>query len=93
MVQGGDPTGTGKGGQSIWGEPFKDEIRSTLKFNQRGVVACANAGPDTNKAQVRGPSIIKAQLDERNDAWSARGDASDDGEADGTVLYQLCQTT
>lgn len=52
MVQGGDPTGTGKGGQSIWGAPFKDEIRSTLKFNQRGVVACANAGPDTNKAQV-----------------------------------------
>lgn len=57
MVQGGDPSGTGKGGQSIWGEPFKDEIRSTLKFNQRGVVACANAGPDTNKAQVGSESL------------------------------------
>ena len=31
MIQGGDPTGTGKGGQSIWGRPFNDEIRQTLK--------------------------------------------------------------
>jgi len=31
MIQTGDPTGTGKGGQSIWGKPFQDEIRSTLK--------------------------------------------------------------
>jgi len=51
MIQGGDPTGTGKGGQSIWGKPFSDEIRSTLKFNNRGIVAMANSGPDTNKAQ------------------------------------------
>ncbi|EIW72300.1 hypothetical protein TREMEDRAFT_66807 [Tremella mesenterica DSM 1558] len=51
MIQGGDPTGTGKGGQSIWGKPFPDEIRQTLRFNTRGVVAMANAGPDTNKAQ------------------------------------------
>ncbi|WVQ79527.1 peptidyl-prolyl cis-trans isomerase-like 3 [Cryptococcus sp. DSM 104549] len=51
MVQGGDPTGTGKGGQSIWGRPFADEVRQTLRFNTRGVVAMANAGPDTNKAQ------------------------------------------
>ncbi|KAI9631762.1 cyclophilin-like domain-containing protein [Dioszegia hungarica] len=51
MVQGGDPTGTGKGGQSIWGKEYPDEIRQTLKFNSRGVVAMANAGPDTNKAQ------------------------------------------
>ncbi|ODO00596.1 peptidyl-prolyl cis-trans isomerase-like 3 [Cryptococcus wingfieldii CBS 7118] len=51
MVQGGDPTGTGKGGMSIWGRPFSDEIRQTLRFNARGVVAMANAGPDTNKSQ------------------------------------------
>ncbi|KAJ7476076.1 cyclophilin-type peptidyl-prolyl cis-trans isomerase [Mycena latifolia] len=51
MVQTGDPTGTGKGGQSIWGKPFPDEIRSTLKFNARGMVAMANGGPDTNKSQ------------------------------------------
>ncbi|ELU40053.1 peptidyl-prolyl cis-trans isomerase-like 3 [Rhizoctonia solani AG-1 IA] len=51
MVQTGDPTGTGKGGQSIWGKPFGDEIRATLKFNARGIVAMANSGPDSNKAQ------------------------------------------
>ncbi|KZV90571.1 cyclophilin-type peptidyl-prolyl cis-trans isomerase [Exidia glandulosa HHB12029] len=51
MIQTGDPTGTGKGGQSIWGRPFEDEVRSTLKFNARGIVAMANAGPDTNKSQ------------------------------------------
>ncbi|KAK4053401.1 Peptidyl-prolyl cis-trans isomerase cyp10 [Microbotryomycetes sp. JL201] len=44
MVQTGDPTGTGKGGQSIYGKPFADEIRSTLKFNARGIVAMANSG-------------------------------------------------
>ncbi|MBW0472782.1 hypothetical protein O181_012497 [Austropuccinia psidii MF-1] len=51
MIQTGDPTGTGKGGQSIWGKPFADEIRSTLKFNQRGIVAMASSGRDTNKSQ------------------------------------------
>ncbi|KAK7463407.1 Peptidyl-prolyl cis-trans isomerase cyp10 [Stygiomarasmius scandens] len=51
MIQTGDPTGSGKGGQSIWGSPFSDEIRSTLKFNARGVVAMANSGPDSNKSQ------------------------------------------
>jgi len=51
MIQTGDPTGTGKGGQSIWGLPFADEIRSTLKFNNRGILAMANAGLDTNKSQ------------------------------------------
>ncbi|KAI5449933.1 Peptidyl-prolyl cis-trans isomerase cyp10 [Naganishia albida] len=51
MIQTGDPTGTGKGGQSIYGAPFEDEIRPTLKFNARGIVACANAGPNTNKSQ------------------------------------------
>ncbi|CEQ39061.1 SPOSA6832_00557 [Sporobolomyces salmonicolor] len=51
MIQTGDPTGTGKGGQSIWGRPFPDEVRGTLKFNSRGIVAMANSGPDTNKSQ------------------------------------------
>ncbi|KIL62955.1 hypothetical protein M378DRAFT_107735 [Amanita muscaria Koide BX008] len=51
MIQTGDPTGTGKGGESVWGGTFQDEVRSTLKFNARGVVAMANSGPDTNKSQ------------------------------------------
>jgi peptidyl-prolyl cis-trans isomerase SDCCAG10 len=52
MVQGGDPTGTGEGGESIYGRPFKDEFHSRLKFNHRGLVACANQNaPNTNGAQ------------------------------------------
>jgi len=53
IIQTGDPTGTGKGGQSIWGTTFPDEIRSTLKFNSRGIVAMANSGnvADSNKSQ------------------------------------------
>ncbi|OJT15552.1 Peptidyl-prolyl cis-trans isomerase-like 3 [Trametes pubescens] len=51
MIQTGDPSGSGKGGQSIWGKPFPDEVRTTLKFNNRGILAMANSGPDTNKSQ------------------------------------------
>ncbi|XP_054290025.1 spliceosome-associated protein CWC27 homolog [Macrosteles quadrilineatus] len=51
IVQGGDPTGTGTGGESIYGEPFKDEIHSRLRFNRRGLVAMANAGKDDNGSQ------------------------------------------
>ncbi|KAJ4823481.1 cytochrome P450 monooxygenase 57 [Turnera subulata] len=52
LVQGGDPTGTGTGGESIYGSPFGDEIHSRLRFNHRGLVACANAGsPHTNGSQ------------------------------------------
>ncbi|XP_066999561.2 spliceosome-associated protein CWC27 homolog [Anabrus simplex] len=51
IVQGGDPTGTGTGGESIYGEPFKDEFHSRLRFNRRGLVAMANAGQDDNASQ------------------------------------------
>lgn len=51
MIQGGDPTGTGRGGQSIWGKKFEDEIVSSLNFNEPGVLAMANAGPNTNGSQ------------------------------------------
>ncbi|KAJ1533186.1 Peptidyl-prolyl cis-trans isomerase-like 3, partial [Cladochytrium tenue] len=51
MVQTGDPTGTGKGGDSIWGRRFEDEIKATLKHNARGIVSMANKGPDTNLSQ------------------------------------------
>lgn len=51
MVQGGDPSGTGKGGDSIWGGPFKDEIQTKYTHNARGVLAMANSGPNTNKSQ------------------------------------------
>ena len=52
MVQTGDPTGTGKGGDSIYGGPFKDEFNSRLNFTQRGLVAMANSGiPNENGSQ------------------------------------------
>ncbi|XP_078074412.1 spliceosome-associated protein CWC27 homolog isoform X3 [Mustelus asterias] len=51
IVQGGDPTRTGTGGESIYGKPFKDEFHSRLRFNRRGLVAMANAGPHDNGSQ------------------------------------------
>ncbi|KAK9973515.1 hypothetical protein ABG768_024241 [Culter alburnus] len=51
MVQGGDPTATGRGGASIYGKQFEDELHPELKFTGAGILAMANAGPDTNGSQ------------------------------------------
>jgi len=51
MIQGGDPTGTGRGGTSIWGKDFKDEFAPNVVFDKKGILAMANAGPNTNKSQ------------------------------------------
>src|SRR5215212_1793334 len=55
MIQGGDPTGTGRGGESAWGGRFADEINRSSEVYQRGykagTVAMANAGPNTNGSQ------------------------------------------
>ncbi|KAF6199219.1 hypothetical protein GE061_007244 [Apolygus lucorum] len=51
IAQGGDPTGTGEGGQSIYGEPFKDEFHQRLRFTRRGLLAMANAGKNDNGSQ------------------------------------------
>ena len=51
MVQCGDPTGTGRGGESIWGKPFEDECTTDLRFDKTGILAMANAGPGTNGSQ------------------------------------------
>ncbi|XP_033627166.1 RING-type E3 ubiquitin-protein ligase PPIL2-like [Asterias rubens] len=51
MIQGGDPTGTGKGGESAWGDPIKDEFKLGLSHTGRGILSMANSGPDTNKSQ------------------------------------------
>ncbi|CAM9661111.1 unnamed protein product, partial [Discosporangium mesarthrocarpum] len=52
MVQGGDPTGTGRGGESAYGGKFEDEIRKELKHTGAGVVSMANSGPNTNGSQA-----------------------------------------
>jgi len=51
MIQGGDPTGTGTAGESIYGKKFEDEISPKHKFDRPGLLAMANAGPNTNGSQ------------------------------------------
>ncbi|KND02514.1 peptidyl-prolyl cis-trans isomerase-like 3 [Spizellomyces punctatus DAOM BR117] len=78
MIQTGDPTGTGKGGTSIWGRKFEDEIKATLKHNARGIVSMANKGPDTNLSQFFITYAKQAHLDSKYtvfgkviDGWDA----------------------
>jgi cyclophilin family peptidyl-prolyl cis-trans isomerase len=51
MIQGGDPTGTGRGGASLWGGKFNDEIVPSLVFDKEGILAMANSGRNTNGSQ------------------------------------------
>ncbi|CAF1231425.1 unnamed protein product [Rotaria sp. Silwood1] len=51
IIQGGDPTGTGYGGKSIWNKPFRDECNPKLQHTGRGMLSMANSGPNTNKSQ------------------------------------------
>lgn len=51
MIQGGDPTGTGRGGTSVWGSTFADELEGPLTHDSRGVISMANKGKNTNSSQ------------------------------------------
>lgn len=70
IVQGGDPTGTGKGGRSIYADSpdgtFPDEIRPHLKHASRGVLSMANKGPDTNTSQFFFTYKAQPHLDGKN---------------------------
>ena len=66
MIQGGDPTGTGMGGESIYGESFEDEFSENL-HNIRGALSMANAGPNTNGSQffiVQADTIPDGMVDQ-----------------------------
>lgn len=51
MIQGGDPSGTGRGGASIFGQPFEDEFSISRKHDKPGVLSMANSGPNSNQSQ------------------------------------------
>ncbi|TGZ46907.1 hypothetical protein CRM22_011076 [Opisthorchis felineus] len=51
IIQGGDPSGTGFGGESIWNKPFADEFLPNLGHDARGILSMANSGPNTNQSQ------------------------------------------
>ncbi|MDD3462031.1 MAG: peptidylprolyl isomerase [Sulfurospirillaceae bacterium] len=51
MIQSGDPTASGMGGESIWGKPFEDEFKPNIVFDKTGLLAMANRGPNTNGSQ------------------------------------------
>ncbi|WFD00364.1 peptidylprolyl isomerase [Malassezia yamatoensis] len=68
MIQGGDPTGTGRGGQSIWVKPFEDELCNPGSFRHtgRGVLSMANRGPNTNGSQFFITYRATPQLDTKH---------------------------
>nr|WP_039810652.1 peptidylprolyl isomerase [Jeotgalibacillus malaysiensis] len=70
MIQGGDPDGTGAGGESIYGEPFEDEFDESL-INMKGALSMANSGPNTNGSQffiVQAGTVADDMIGQMEDA-------------------------
>ncbi|KAL5487280.1 hypothetical protein EMCRGX_G019863 [Ephydatia muelleri] len=82
VAQGGDPTGTGEGGESIYGEPFKDEFHQRLRYNRRGLVGMASAAPNDNASQFFFTLGRADELTGKNTLF---------GKITGDTLYNLVQ--
>lgn len=80
IVQTGDPTGTGCGGESVNGAPFKDEFHSRLKFNRRGMVGMANAGKNDNGSQFFFTLDATPELQEKHTLF---------GKVTGNTIYNM----
>lgn len=66
MIQGGDPTATGRGGKSLWGGRFEDEISGSARFDKAGILAMANAGPNTNGSQFFITTVATPWLNDKH---------------------------
>ncbi|XP_054722900.1 spliceosome-associated protein CWC27 homolog [Uloborus diversus] len=80
IAQGGDPEGDGTGGDSIYGQPFKDEFHSRLRFVRRGLVAMANSGKDDNGSQFFFTLGATPELQNKNTIF---------GKVTGNTLYNM----
>eukprot|EP00112_Aurelia_sp_Birch-Aquarium-sp1_P009525 Seg2085.4 transcript_id=Seg2085.4/GoldUCD/mRNA.D3Y31 product="Spliceosome-associated protein CWC27" protein_id=Seg2085.4/GoldUCD/D3Y31 len=84
IAQGGDPTGTGYGGESIYGRAFKDEFHQRLRFNRRGLVGMANSGPNDNKSQFFFTLDRAEELDKKHTIF---------GKVGGNTIYNMIRLT
>jgi peptidylprolyl isomerase len=85
MIQGGDPTGTGRGGKSVWQVPFEDEFSPDHRFDGKGILAMANAGPKTNGSQFFITLAETPWLNDRHTIFGRVVDGMDVVEAMGSV--------
>lgn len=69
VIQGGDPTGSGAGGDSLWGGEFEDEFHPELRHSEAGILSMANRGPNTNSSQFFVTLGATPHLDDRHSVF------------------------